>query len=134
MSTFIAVKDLPASLVSALSSAGYGRKDVAIEASPTFAFASAYGDGYRAFALAVNLETGATNRFQGSWGGESVNYSAQVDTDHRDHAIPANGAIILGQEGGGRPVAAGIIVNPANVAQLLPAVDSFVTNRDRELL
>ncbi len=131
---FVAVRDLPASLKSALSDLGYARKDVAIEAAPTAAFVSAYGEGYRAFAMALNLETGESTTLYGNWGGESINGARQVDADRREHTIPLNGCLILGQEGGGRPVSASVIVNPANVAQLLPAIDISVTERDRHIL
>jgi hypothetical protein len=134
MSTFLPVATLPEVLRRALVDAEYGRKDIAVEASPTFSFQASFGEGFRAFAVAVNLETGDTKRLDGSWGGASINHTSQVDGDHADHVIPVNGAIILGQVGGGRPVSARIILNPENVAKLLPAVDGSVTDRDRDLL
>ena len=130
----VEVKSLPQTVKNALKNVGYGRQDIAVEASPTFTHESAYGDGYRAFTVALNLETGETKSMQGSWGGASINYQSQVDSDQNAYTIPVGGAILQGQQGGGRPVSCRLVLNPENVAKLLPSASSDVSERDRNIL
>lgn len=130
----VEVKALPQTVKDALKGVGYGRHDIAVEASETFRHESAYGDGYRAFTVALNLATGETKSMQGSWGGASINYQSQVDSDQSAYTIPVGGAILQGQIGGGRPVSARLVLNPENVAKLLPSSPSDVTDREKQIL
>lgn len=131
--THIEVKTLPATVQAALKAAGYHRKDVAVKASPTFRLESSFGDGYRGFAVAINMGTGETKTLHGSWGGPNMFVAAQVDHDERDHQIPVNGAAFVGQQGGGRPVSGTLYVRPDQVVALLPAAEP-VSERERDLL
>ena len=56
-----------------------------------------------------------------------------VDNDRREYEIPANGAVVSGVQGGGRPVYASIRVNPATLAPLLPA-KADLSERQRVIL
>jgi len=120
--TRVAVKDLPASVKSALSDLGYGRRDIEVSAATTFSFQSFADDGKRDFTCIVNMETGQSKTTKGSFGGPNPYTRGNlVDSDDRNHPIPLNAAIIQGSEGGGRPVYATIKVHPDNMATLIPA-------------
>ena len=127
----VAVKDLPQSVQRALKSVGYGRRDIRVEARPSISIQGAGGDGFREFAVILNLETGHSETLKGSWGGANPwNPRNQVDMDERQHTIPMNGAVIKGTEGGNRPVYAVLYVNPDNMAALLPAPVDLTPQED----
>lgn len=127
----VLVNDLPPALRAALASVDYGRKDVAIEHAETVSIADAGGDGYRAFAIVINLSTGASETHWGSWGGANAfNPRNAVDLDTREHALPPDGAIVRGCIGGGRPVSARIVLSPACRMIALPAAADL---SDREI-
>jgi hypothetical protein len=106
---------------------------VAVEPAETFRLAGGFGNGYRGFAVAINMGTGETRGLYGSWGGGNPFERKQVDNDDRAHPIPVNGAAFVGQEGGGRPVSGKLYVRPDQVVALLPAADP-VSDRERSLL
>lgn len=119
--THVQVKLLPPTVQSALREVGYGRRDIEVEARSSISLQDMGGDGSRAFSVILNLETGDSKVFYGSWGGPNINTRGNpVDEDDRQHPIPMNGAVIQGHEGGGRPVYATLYVNPGNMATLLP--------------
>ncbi len=119
--THIAVKGLPAVVQCALESVGYGRKDISVTAQETVTMGIASGDGYRAFVGVVNLDTGERKFHWGSWGGANAYcLDNRVDNDREQYAIPVNGCVILGSEGGGRPVSASIVVRADALAPMLP--------------
>jgi hypothetical protein len=116
------VRDLPACLRSVLSSVGYAKADVAISPRETVRLSDSGEDGCRSFSAIVNLETGESKLSWGSWGGANVfNPNNGVDLDDTAYPLPANGAVVQGRIGGGRPVHATIVVHPASLAPLLPA-------------
>jgi hypothetical protein len=117
---FVSVASLPTAIQSALASKGYGRKDIGISAKESFSFSGASGDGYRAFAVLLNMATGESKEFIGSWGGGNAFVTTHVDDDQTAHAIPVDGAVIDGQIGGNRPVSAHVTVHPANFPKYLP--------------
>ena len=130
----VATKDLPPSLKDALASVGYGRSDVAVVVETSTQLASAYGDGYRAFAIGVNLATGQRTIHHGAWGGENP-FSRPSAVDQRPTLeIPPGAAIVTGQEGGGRPVSATIHVSPGSLAPNVLAPVADVTDRERSIL
>jgi hypothetical protein len=133
MSTiFVSVSSLPSAVKSVLSSNGYGKKDIGIKAQESFTFVGgAYGDGYRAWAVLMNLETGESKSFIGSWGGSNMFTKSHVDDDQTIHNIPVNGIVIEGQEG--RWVSASIIVHANNMPKYLPAV-SEITDAEGKIL
>lgn len=127
------VKELPESLRSALASVGYGRPDIKIIVSEREQIASAYGDGYRAFAIGVNVSTGERKQHTGSWGGANPFSSTVVDAQPSID-LPPGMALIMGQEGGGRPVYATITVGPGTLNPALLPATSDVTERERSIL
>lgn len=117
------VKDLPESIQSALSSLGYGRKDIKIEVSESISPSVGGGDGLRGFCCIVNIETGERKTDVGSWGGQSMfaeSASNRVDSDHNSYIIPPNFAVIKGSSGRDRPVYATITISSSNVIKALP--------------
>jgi hypothetical protein len=63
------VKDLPDTLQSNLKALGYHKKDLQIKTSDTFTPDTAYGDGYRAMSVAINLSSGESKTTVGDYGG-----------------------------------------------------------------
>ncbi len=117
------VKDLPEALQSALSSLGYGRKDIQIEVKESISPIVGGGSGKRGFCCIVNIETGERKTEMGSWGGSNMFAQSAVnavDSDHTDYVIPPNFAVIKGTEGGDRPVYATITISSANMIKALP--------------
>lgn len=132
--TYLLVRDLPHALQRALSRVGYGRKDIELSHAESVSIASSGGDGYKAFALVVNLSTGACAEHWGSWGGANMfNPRNAVDLDTRQHTLPPDGAVIRGSIGGGKPVCASITVSPAcKILALPPAAE--ITPRQLAIL
>lgn len=124
--TYIPTSKLPAVVQNALENVGYHRKDIGVNARESVSIACSGGDGYRGFAVIINLGTGERQFLYGSWGGANPwNPTNRVDLDTQEHTIPVNGCVILGSEGGSRPVYASVYVRPdAIVAMLPPAVDA----------
>lgn len=131
--THVDTKTLPSQVQSALHAVGFRRRDIAVEPSETFHMPSAYGDGYRAFAVVLNMGTGERKGFSGSWGGANPFEPRSIDHDTAEHSIPINGCAILGQEGGGRPVSARLVVRPDQISKFLPA-PAETTERERRIL
>lgn len=117
---YIAVRELPDSLQSALRSVGYGRKDIEVKTGTSYSVQGIAGDGERAFTVAVNLDTGQFQTEMGSWGGANMFTRNHVDSDKASRPLPVNGVVIKGHSGGGRPVYAYIVANPAAMTKLLP--------------
>ncbi len=134
MATHIEVKQLPTTVQTALKTAGYNRRDIAVEPSETFQLAPGWADGYRGIAVAINMESGETKSFWGSWGGANPFSQTQVDSDDRQHAIPVNGVAFVGQEGGGKPTSGRLYVRPDQITKVLPPIDETITERDRSIL
>lgn len=129
----VAIKDLPDSLREALKSVGFRKSDIDVIPSEKIQMQSAYGDGYRAYIALVNLGTGKRDVQYGSWGGANMFANKPVDTDRQEYPIPENGAAIMGQEGGGRPVSATVYVNPRTIATMLPASENL-SGEEKRLL
>lgn len=129
----VAVKELPPSLRAALKSVGFRRSDITVTPVETIQMSGAYGKGYRAFIVLVNLATGKHDVKYGSWGGANMFTQSAVDTDRKEYPIPPNGAAIKGQEGGGRPTMASIYVNPQAIAAMLPATEKLTDEEKRFL-
>jgi hypothetical protein len=131
---YVATKSLPSVLRNALDSVGYCRKDVEIEsAERTEARNSAYGNGYRGYVAVVNLATGERKLAEGAWGGSNMFGKRMVDdSDEQVELVPHVMAIIKGQEGGGRPVSARIVVHPLTMQLLLPAPSAEKLTADEQ--
>lgn len=130
--TFVAVKSLPETIKDALRSVGFAKADVAVVASQSVTLASSYGQGFRAYAVGLDIVTGTKRTIYGSWGGANP-FERSIPDAQPTLDIPVNGAVITGQEGGGRPVSATIHVAPGTVAPWLNP-PSDVTDRDRSIL
>jgi len=131
--TYVSTTELPESIQQALKSVGYGRKDIGIEPDETVSMQTgAAGAGRRAFVVLVDIATGRSERYMGSWGGANMfNPGNAVDLDSEERAIHVGLAVIKGAEGGDRPVYATIHLHPDNVVKLLPAKPTLT---ERELL
>ena len=91
------VKDLPESIQSALSSLGYGRKDISLEVAESISPRVGGGDGLRGFCCIVNIENGERKTDVGSWGGSNMFQESavnRVDSDDNNYIIPPNFAVI----------------------------------------
>lgn len=129
------INELPAPIIAALESVGYGRKDICVEARSTVALSGGGGDGIQCFVTLVNLTTGQHETRYGSWGGANMfNRDNPVDNDHGSYPLPANGVAIRGSRGGGRPVYATLLVPASMVDRMLPAPAVELTPTEREAL
>ncbi len=130
---YVPVRELPDSLRAALSSVGYGRADIEVEARDSVSPRVGGGEGKRGFVLIVDLATGRTEEKLGSWGGSNMfNPANAVDLDGNDYAIPEGVAVIKGTQGHPRVFAA-LYLSPVNVAKMLPG-PAETTERERYLL
>ncbi len=132
---YVNVKDLPAPVQAALSSVGYGSKDIRVEAASTVVLSASGGNGYRAFTTLVNLTAGTHRTEWGSWGGANM-FSPHnaVDNDDRSYTLPADGCAVTGHVGGGKPVYAVVRVPASMVDRMLPAADESLTDVERATL
>lgn len=129
--THVSVRDLPPTVQRALKSLDYNRRDIEVRAQSSVSIQDSGGDGFQGFALVMNISTGDSKLYQGSWGGPNPWAKANpVDMDDRQHTIPMNGAVLKGWRGGGRPVYAVLYVNPDNMATLLPASVELTQEED----
>lgn len=128
---YMKLAELPSTLRSALDALGYGRADIKIEPRESYCVHDAGEAGMRGFAIAVNLATGERAETWGSWGGANMfNPRNAVDLDTRDHALPVNGAVIVGSQGG-RGTFASVYVHPQNIAAMLPAPREALSEREQ---
>jgi len=123
MTVHVACKDLPHAIRRCLEALRYNRADISIAAKDSVCLASCGGDGYRAFAAVVNLETGTNTVTWGSWGGANMFQESKerpVDRDFSPQPTQPGFAYITGSQG--EHVFASIYLHPDNVQKLLPAV------------
>lgn len=131
--THVEVKNLPDSVRKALKAVGYGGRDIKVEATPSVSLQGVGGEGYRDFAVILDLVSGASETFEGSWGGASSGSSQKlVDSDIRKHTIPMNGAVIKGSKSSG-PVYAVLYVNPGNMPTFVGTKVELTGNEDLAL-
>ncbi len=129
----VKVKALPDTLQRALQAGGYRREDIAVRPCETACLADMGGAGRRGFVTFVDLVTGQIKTTKGSWGGSNMfNPRNAVDNDQSDVPIPDNVAVIQGSEGHG-PTFASVLINPGNMAALLPA-QAEVTDHEKAIL
>jgi len=129
-----AVKDLPSTVQNALRSIGYAKKDIGVNAEEKTSVGDCGCDGRRSFVMLLDLASGESKTMRGSWGGANIfNPRNQVDLDFEDYALPPGGAVIHASEGYGG-VWASLTIHPSNVAKLLPASGSDVSEKDRKIL
>lgn len=130
----IDVKELPETVRLVLKKLNYNRREITIVPQEQVVLSSMGGKGYRAFAAVLDVSTGRHKIEYGSFGGPNIFTKNAVDSDQTPQRIPSNGAVILGSEGGGKPVYATIYVNPAMIAGFLPTEKDVVTKREKRIL
>ncbi len=118
---YVKVKELPEALQSALHECGYRAADVQIKIKESESIHASGGQGYRAFAVVVNMTNGETKQYVGSWGGANpFNPTNRVDLDTRNYIIPKDGAVIRGSTGGSSgSTDATITLSPLNILPIL---------------
>lgn len=135
MSQYVTVTDLPAPVIGALKSVGYGKKDIRVEAAERVTLSSAGQAGCRAFVTLVNLTTGQHSTTYGSWGGANMfNPANPVDLDDNSYPLPADGVAIRGSMGGGQPVHASLHIPASMVARMLPGPAVDLSHVERQAL
>jgi len=125
MTMFCKTRELPDCLQSALKSVGYAKADIQVIVREKESIGSPGGDGYRSFAVIVNMSTGERQTHWGSWGGPCIFApNNRVDNDFNEYTIPPNGAVITGYTGGASGVTrASVTLSPANVLPMLQEVN-----------
>jgi hypothetical protein len=122
MAEYVAVKDLPQVVQSALISVGYGCKDIQVKVQTSVQLSGAGGSGRRSFAILVDLAANKYHVETGSWGGQNMFDRANpVDNDFSSLPLPGNGAAIIGSQGGGHPVFARLVIPRSMVAKIITA-------------
>jgi hypothetical protein len=128
----IPTKELPAVFKKPLQEVGFKKSSIGVTPMESVSLRGYAGDGFRAFSIILNLDTGRYDIQKGDFGGSGYGTKA-VDTDNKAYPIPRNGAVIMGEEGGGQPVMASIYVHPDTVAGFLPEKNDL-TDRQRNIL
>lgn len=133
--TYISTKELPKIVQSVLSSVGYHGKDIEIVIKEDVSVYCSGGDGYRYFAMIVDLSTNDVKRYMGSWAGANqYNLSNRVDLDDKNYVIPENVVVIIGHEGGTSPVRASLTISPKNIVPGLLPANSGLSDKERWVL
>ena len=126
------VKDLPEILQSVLRGVGYHRADIALHVRESESVFCGGGAGQCAFAVLVNLATGETKHFSGSWGGSNMfSPDNQVDNDTTCYPMLPDLAVVLGSTG--NRTYAQITIGPGNVIKALPAPSDLADEEKRVL-
>lgn len=131
---YVSVKDLPAPVVAALQSVGYGKADIQVSVSTDVELSSSSGDGSRAFVTLVNLTSGQHVTHWGSWGGANMfDRTNPVDNDDRRYALPPNGLAIKGIRSS-HPTYAVIHIPASMTDRMLPTAGPSLTAEERDAL
>jgi hypothetical protein len=132
---YVNVRDLPEVLSSALSTCSYAKPNVQILIKEKESVQGAGMQGYRSFAMIVNMSTGESKQLQGSWGGSNpFNPTNVVDNNDQVYVIPKDMAIILGFTGGSSGIThATITFSPHNILPILTCAPD-VSNEEQKLL
>ena len=119
---YIQVKTLPEQIQQLLALIGYMKKDILLETQEKVSAFSASSNGCRSFLAIINMFTNEHTIEYGSWGGSNMfNPENRVDNNVREYVIPPNFVIVKGEEGGGDPTRAKIIIRPDMMIPFLPA-------------
>jgi len=118
---YIQVKTLPEPIQELLALIGYMKKDIKLETQEKISAFSAGSKGCRSFLAIINMFTNKHSIEYGSWGGANMfNPENRVDNDSKEYVIPPNFIIVKGEEGGGDPTRAKIIIRPDMMIPFLP--------------
>ena len=126
---FILTRQLPLSLQNLLARFSYGKRDIGLEATETVSPQLGGAAGRRGFVAILNLESGESQAFEGSWGGQNAFTVNRVDSDETLYRIPPNVVVVKGYTGYPYSTAT-LYAAPGTVAPLLP---SGVKMSDREV-
>ena len=97
---YVPVKTLPDCLQSVLKSVGYYGADLKVETAEVFTPTGAYGDGYRALTVALDLNTGESKQTTGDYGGGwGITAQDRAAQNNEQVKIP-EGAIFLSVQSG----------------------------------
>lgn len=132
--THVAINDLSSALRDALKGIGYARPDIKVIPASSVDPTDAGESGRRAFVVIVNLDTGARDGRNGSWGGPNPWSSSPVDSAEGHIEIPVNGAVIKGSRGYG-PTYAVVYAHPDAFGRMLPApADDVLTDLEQQAI
>lgn len=119
---YVDVRNLDDAIQTALKAVNFNKTSIAVTASERVTLSSSGGDGSKAFAVLVDLNTNRHVVHYGSWGGANMfTPNNPVDNDHNSYPLPGNGVAITGSMGGGMPVMASLHVPASMVDHILPA-------------
>lgn len=130
---YVETKTLPPTILAALQTVDFNRPTIGVYTSEQASLFCAGGTGLRGFAVLVDIDTGRHETHVGSWGGSNPFETRAVDADV-PQALPPNGCVINGHQGGGKPVYATLTIHPSRAARLLPAAGDELTERQKELM
>jgi hypothetical protein len=131
---YVETKTLPETILSALASVEFNRPTIPIYVSDTASVGTYSGDGMRAFTVLLDIDTGRRETHVGSWGGNNPFHQSPVDADQKSRPLPANGCVIHGHTGGGKPCWATLTIHPSRSAKLLPAPKDALSDRLSRLM
>ena len=126
--SFVSTKSLPRWIVAALRSVKYNKRDIEVIPASKVSVVSSAGDGSRSYVMALNLATEKFDTSLGGWGGGMG--TSPVDRGG-SMAIPSNGAMIVGEYGGGGSYAR-LYVRPDNMATLIEQQDNIELSEDEK--
>ena len=133
--TYSNVSHLPSVLIAALKECGYNKRDINVVAQSKVSLCGYAGDGYRSFAIVVNMSTSEIKSYYGSWGGANPwNPNNRVDLDDNEYVLPENIAVILGTEGGTMSTTATVYISPNNMAKNLLPIETGLTKEEISVL
>jgi len=113
----VETKSLPAAIRKALEAVSYFRKEIRVRLTEETSLSVSGGSGQRGFSIIGDMESGAFNVSQGSWGGSNMfNPKNAVDNDMAVYKLPPNAFAITGTTG--ESTFATLYVSPASVNRL----------------
>lgn len=120
---YVDTKDLPAPVLEALKAVRYARENIEVRIETTVQLGTmGAGDGRRAFAVLVNMDTGEHVVRYGSWGGINMfDRENPVDNDQHEYALPPDGVAITGSTGGNHPTYAYLHIPASMTSRVLTA-------------
>lgn len=111
------INELPKNLQSVLKSYNYNKRDILLK--PANVIHPQYmGEGRRAVLVFIDMTTGETESYKGSFGGMNA-FSTTIDNIEKDIPVPVNKYVLQGEEGGWGTMMS-LIVHPESMAKVLP--------------
>jgi hypothetical protein len=128
---YVSVKELAEGIQRALKNVGYGAQDIQVVPAETVSPNSEASKGSRGFTTLVNVATGQSKAFTGSWGGGNMFTQTVVDDSRESLPMPESGVVIKGSMGYPRTFAT-IYVHPAMMGKFLPSGNEETTTDDEQ--